>query len=128
MFLTEDAPAKGAAEAAETTVAIEDIELNEQSLAILEQMHTKELADLGEETLTEGVKFRVKKEIKLKRMIAKAANLVAKQSGDPLYQKMLFHYLKMKTYRAAIQKKYGQKARQQVRVYLTRKDSPIGKK
>jgi hypothetical protein len=111
MFLNED---------------VANIELNEESLAILEQEHTMALKEL--ETITENVKFRVKKEIKLKRMVAKAANLIAKQAGDQLYSKMLFHYLKMKTFRAAIQKKYGQKAKQQVRVYLTRKHSPLGHK
>ncbi len=103
----------------------EEIELNEESLAILEIEHTKACKDL--ESITEQVKFRVKKDVKIKRMVAKAANLIAKQAGDPLYSKMLFHYLKMKTFRSAIQKRYGQKAKAQVRVYLTRKHSPMGK-
>jgi hypothetical protein len=108
-------------------VADKDFEFTTESLAILDQTHDiacKQLEMLGEGSMITG-KYHVKKELKLKRMVARAANLIAKQGGDPLYSKMLFHYLKMKTFRAAIQKKYGLKAKAQVRVYLTRKHSPL---
>lgn len=106
------------------------LELNEDTIAILDVAHANECRDL--ERLTEASPqivghYKVKKELKIKRMVARTANLIAKQAGDVMYQKFLFHWLKAKTYRAAIQKKYGMKAKQQVRIYLTRKRSPLTK-
>jgi hypothetical protein len=115
MFLNDEANAN------------EEFEFTSESLAILDQAHDiacKSLEMLGEGSMITG-KYKVKKELKIKRMVARAANLIAKQGGDPLYSKMLFHYLKMKSFRAAIQRKYGQKAKAQVRVYLTRRHSPM---
>lgn len=55
-------------------------------------------------------KVKMKKEHIRKRTVAKAANMLAKQSGDPLYTRLVDLATRLRDVRAAIQKKYSSKA------------------
>lgn len=92
--------------------------LDAEGLELLEAMLIQE--GFGEEDsegslLTE--KVRITKETKIKRLQAKTANLLAKQNGDVLYTKLIDTFGKLKSLRAAIQKKYGAAAKAQVKKY-----------
>ena len=74
-------------------------------------MTGSEMSDaiLNEQNLV--YKVKLDKKIILQKKISRMAILMAKQAGDPLYDKFKLHLVNLKNIRIAIYKKYGSKAK-----------------
>lgn len=102
MFLSENAEPHN----------VEDLQLTEANQELLTEMFNQMDADVS--MLTESSKKQSRKSV-FKRRVTRAANMLAKQSGDPLYDKMQKHYEALMEIRASIQAKYSNKATQVVK-------------
>ena len=98
-----------------TNIDLSTVELGTKEKAMLEaalaDLDAQEKALTESGILLESPKFRRKKVSILAQRRSRAAVLLARSAGDPMYDKLKFHLEKFREFRTAIRTKYAARAK-----------------
>jgi len=96
----------------------QNLSLNEADEALLNETlnELKELESLNETKIIRIIRKETK-DTRKRRLIARTAMMLAKQNGDPMYQKLKDTIMKVKALRSTIRKKYAGKAKSKAAEY-----------